>query len=297
MSETPAAVSTPSMLLQALRACGVAHGDTLMVHSSLKSFGTFDGGPKAVIDALLEAVGPAGHVVMPALTATYVSLPKTDGLAFHPARTPSRVGAITELFRKRKDAVRSGHPTHSLACIGPRAAAWMAGHGVETTTFGGWDGAYAHYVRADGGPSKLVFLGVTMVCNTTLHAVEEWLGLPYMAEAMARVEDDAGTAREVRVTQAPLGPRGFYKPQDRHHLHMARTGRIRQAACGPASVSVLDARACVAETVRQELATPGALLKDSPDCEFSTKGRAAILTMQDEVRARADEIRRRGLSE
>lgn len=288
---------TKADLVQALKASGIVPGDTLMVHSSLKSFGSFDGGPEALIDGLLEAAGPDGHVAMPTLTATYVNLPGASGLAFHKARTPSRVGAVTDVFWRRPEAVRSGGLTHSVACIGPNAAAWMAAHGPETTTFGGWDGPYAHYVRAEGRPSKLVFLGVTPVCNTTLHAVEEWLGLPYLASAEALQELEDGRQVAVPVTHAPLGPRGFYKIHDRHHAQMEATGRIRRVSCGPATVAVMDARACVAETIRQELASPGALLRDRPDCEFSTKGRAACLTMQDELRARAQEIRARGLCE
>jgi hypothetical protein len=43
---------------------GLKKGDTVGVHSSLSSFGYVDGGADAVIDALLETVGPRGNVVM-----------------------------------------------------------------------------------------------------------------------------------------------------------------------------------------------------------------------------------------
>ncbi len=47
------------------RAIGVAPGDTLRAHSSYKSFGGVEGGPQAVIDALLEVLTPEGTLIMP----------------------------------------------------------------------------------------------------------------------------------------------------------------------------------------------------------------------------------------
>src|SRR5437764_575975 len=97
----------------ALRQAGVQRGDTLMCHSSMKSFGHVDGGPDAVIDALLDMVGPDGHVLMPTLTSTYAG---TGGelsvYAFNPKTTPSRVGKLTDTFWRRSNAVRSQHATH-----------------------------------------------------------------------------------------------------------------------------------------------------------------------------------------
>ena len=287
-------VVTRKEITAALGSAGVASGDTLMVHTSFKSFGSVEGGPEAVIDAVLDAVGLQGHVVMPTLTSTYVpEVRSVSGLVFNPRTTPSRVGVITDLFWRRPQAVRSAHPTHSVACIGPRAAAWMAGHD-RSTTFD-WDGPYGAYVKADGGPSKLVFLGVKMVCNTTLHAVEDWLKLPYMAVSKAMVEVD-GVPRQVEVSAAPHGCRGFYQAHDRHHQKMEATGLMRRARAGAADISVLDARACVAETMRQELETPGALLCVRPNCLFCTEGRSRIVPIQEEIRVRAAEVRARGLS-
>lgn len=152
-----------------------------------------------------------------------------------------------------------------------------------------WDTAYGRYVRAEGRASKLVFLGVTMVCNTTLHAVEDWLALPYMATSKAVVDvNDVPT--EVTVTMAPHGCRGFYKASDRHHKLMEETGLIRRSTCGTATISVINARECVAETVRQELKEPGALLCVRPNCPFCTEGRSKILAVQKEIRARAEAV-------
>ena len=46
---------------------GIRDGDTIVVHSSLKSFGQVEGGADTVINALTEAVGSEGTVVVPTL--------------------------------------------------------------------------------------------------------------------------------------------------------------------------------------------------------------------------------------
>jgi len=291
----PESTVKKSDLVASLRALGVVPGQTLMAHSSLSAFGSFDGGAEGVIDALLEAVGPQGHVVMPSLTATFKGGGKDImGFAFNPKVTPSRVGKITDLFWRRPNAARSAHPTHSIACIGPKAAEWMAGHD-KTSTFG-WDGPYAKYVKSDGAPCTIVFLGVFPNCNTTLHAIEDWLDLPYMGDETAIVEVN-GQPKEVKVTKSPMGCRGFYRKEDRHHKLMEQRGIQKSVPCGPTVIRALPARACVAETIRQELETPGALLCLRTDCKFCTEGRSQIVTIVTEVRARANEIKARGLSD
>ena len=113
-----------------LRSVGIVPGDTVMFHSSLSSMGTVVGGPDTVIDGFLDAVGPTGTVAVPTLCNWK---PEEQRLVFprwDPRTTPSYVGIISETFRKRPEAVRSDHATHSVAAIGARAAELTADHGA-----------------------------------------------------------------------------------------------------------------------------------------------------------------------
>ena len=56
---------TKDNIIKGLTSVGLNQGNVVLVHSSLSSFGYVEGGADAVIDALLETVGPAGTVVVP----------------------------------------------------------------------------------------------------------------------------------------------------------------------------------------------------------------------------------------
>ena len=90
-----------------------------MVHSSLSSLGTVEGGAETVMEALLQALGNEGTLVVPTFTDEVVA--RYNGFVFDVSNTPSYVGAITEAARARPDALRSHHPWHSVSAIGPMA--------------------------------------------------------------------------------------------------------------------------------------------------------------------------------
>ena len=122
-----------------LRKLGLKNGAIVGVHSSLSSLGYVDGGADAVIEALLEVVGQKGTIVMPTHSTNIVKVERTPEeiamgvtwlykiLPYDPKETPCSTGTIPETFRKRKGAIRSSHPTHSLAAIGPKAEELIEG--------------------------------------------------------------------------------------------------------------------------------------------------------------------------
>jgi aminoglycoside N3'-acetyltransferase len=121
----------------ALRAVGVEEGDTVLVQSRMSAFGSFERGPETVIDAFESVIGPDGLIAMAAFPLTG---PAIEHLARQPtfdARTaPSRMGAISEAFRRRPGTARSLHPTHSIVASGRGAEDLVTGHELTDTAFG-----------------------------------------------------------------------------------------------------------------------------------------------------------------
>ena len=155
-------------ILFSLDLMDIKKGDVLLVHSSLSSIGWVEGGTETVIDALLEAVGESGTVVMSTLTGW--SKP------FDVQNSPSAVGEISESFRLRKNALRSLHPVHSVAAVGRYAKEITSGH--EHCETGCGSGTPYLKIRDLGG--KVLLLGVDMDRNTAMHCLEEEINAVYL---------------------------------------------------------------------------------------------------------------------
>lgn len=172
MTGSDPAVSLPA-LADAFQAVGVRAGATLLVHSSLSSLGWVEGGATTVVDALTAVLGASGTLVVPTLTFDTVSARQP---VFHETLTPSIVGRITEELRLRDDAVRSLHPTHSVAAVGPGAASLVEGHHR-------WDTPCAPgspFGRLVERGAQVLMIGVGLESFTLMHAFEEWAGVPWL---------------------------------------------------------------------------------------------------------------------
>jgi aminoglycoside 3-N-acetyltransferase len=243
---------------------GLDRGDVVFFHSSMKALGWVQGGADAVIDAFLDAVGPEGLVIVPTLSWTF-AYGELARHAFDPTETPARVGKIPDTLWRRPNAFRSAHPTHSIAAIGRRAEELVAGHD-RTSTFGK-DGPYRRYV--DWG-AKILFLGVDLRSNTTLHAIEDWLDLPYLEVVKATVKGSDGKPKIVEVTKSPGGHRDFYRNGSKVERLLERAGIIRRGKVGAADTRWMASQEMVDVVVKGIYEEPTLLLCDREDCEFCT---------------------------
>ncbi len=99
---------------QSFSEIGIQPGDIVYVASFLAILGNRKNLAEETINALLDAVGPDGTIVMPAFNFGFC-----HGETFDRETTESTSGVLTEVFRKRPEAKRTIHPPyHSLAVIG-----------------------------------------------------------------------------------------------------------------------------------------------------------------------------------
>ena len=170
------------------REIGLQSGDVALVHSSLSSMGWVEGGAATVIDAFLNVLDPEqGTLVLPTLC-------QADGdrrfETWDIERSPSDVGRITETGRLHPDAIRSDHPTHSVAAIGAQAEEITAGHatahgrpspwGPAAFGFGSpWQWLYDH-------DAHYLFLGTSTSCNTLAHFAQA----EFVRRVLEEVPDD-----------------------------------------------------------------------------------------------------------
>lgn len=157
-------------LVRDLRRLGVPRGGLLMVHSSLRSLGHVNGGADAVLEALLETLGPDGTLVLPAFT---YPLSRDPDFVFDPVHTPSLMGAISDAGRRHPRARRSLHLWHSVAAIGPLAETIVTSGGESA-----WDiDSPMRQIRDRDG--QYLLLGVPYQNLTAVHVSEIELQVPY----------------------------------------------------------------------------------------------------------------------
>lgn len=163
---------TPEDFLQALRKVGIRPGDTVMAHSSYASFEGFTGGVSDVIQKLQEAVGESGTLLQPTMPFSGRALDYArSGQVTDVRKTPSKMGLLTELFRRRADVIRSVHPTHPIAAWGRNAAAMTSDHYKSLTPCGAGS-PFHRLLEADG---KTLLAGVDINSMTFFHYIEERL--------------------------------------------------------------------------------------------------------------------------
>jgi len=200
-------------LTRDLHRLGVRPADTLLVHSSLASLGWVVGGQVAVVQALLDALGPDGTLVVPAQTGDnsdpkdWVRPPVPEAWwpvirdhmpAFDPALTPTRsMGVIAEAVRTWPGARRSDHPVTSFAAVGRLAEEITAVHDLDCQMGERSPLAVLERVGARG-----LLLGVDWDVCTSFHLAEYRVpGLARTAHGAAiRVPAAAGSTARAWVT-------------------------------------------------------------------------------------------------
>ena len=170
-------------ILDAFRQLGISDGQCVMVHTSLSSLGFVCGGAQVVIEALLEAVGREGTIMMP--TQSWKNLDPTAGVhweepeawwlvirdhwpAYDKNVTPTNtMGAVAEMFRKWPGTQRSNHPARSVAAWGKYAGYLTADH--DLSNIFGEGSPVGKLYELDG---YVLLIGVGYDKNTSLHLAD-----------------------------------------------------------------------------------------------------------------------------
>lgn len=190
-------IITKEIIINGLKKLGLKQGDTVLVHSSLSSFGYVDGGADTVVDALLETVGKEGTVLVPTLTGSE-KLSAENPPVFDVCNAICWTGKIPETLRKRATAIRSLHPTHSVAAIGAKAKYFTDDH-EKCVTPCGHNSPYHKLAKAGG---YVLFLGVDLCCCTLFHTAEEFADVDYVCQnewVTATMVDYKGIEHKIKI--------------------------------------------------------------------------------------------------
>jgi len=239
----------------AFKELGIGPGDTMLIHSSLRSFGKLENGAQTVIDAAEELLGPEGTLVLPTLCQKDF---RNSYRTWHMDK-PSDVGWLTEYFRHLPGVLRSDQATHSVAARG-RLAHELT---FEHTARGPHLCPFGEYAFADSSPweklrqmdAHIVFIGVDMTYNTMKHLIEG----RYLETLLERIGDpgkrESLKSRLMTFETYEQGLWPFYSGS-RMDNALDEAGLMSHADCGKAHLRRVSAKGSSEFALRALLAGP-----------------------------------------
>lgn len=239
-------------LTSQLRALGLGSGRDVMVHASLRRLGPVPGGASAVVDAVMDAIGPDGTMLM--------MIAADDSVPFDRLTSPADPdnGALAEAFRTHAGVEVNDHPACRFAALGPASAELLRPQPLHD-----YYGAGSPLERLVARRGAVLRLGADLDTVTLTHHAEHLARLPYKRRV---------TRRYVRADTGPVDidgiddsdgiaewAHGDYFPQIL--VDFLATGAARVGPVGGCTAELFDAAAFVESAVRwieRELATASA---------------------------------------
>jgi aminoglycoside N3'-acetyltransferase len=175
---------TGATLVGQLASLGVLRGGVLLAHTAFRAVRPVEGGIDGLIDALQEAIGPEGTLVMPSWGGERHEV-------FDPERTEpdEDLGAVPRVFWRRPGVRRSDH-LQAFAAIGPHAEEVLRDplplppHMPESPVG-----------RVHDLDGQVLLLGVSHDANTTIHLAELIADVPYRVKKSCTVVRDGVPTR------------------------------------------------------------------------------------------------------
>lgn len=246
-----APVLSRATVARQLRELGVREGGVLLVHTSYRLVHPVEGGPMGLMEALREALGRSGTLVLPSWSAA-------DDEPFDPAATQAAtdLGVMADMFWRQPGVLRSRH-SFACAAVGPAAA-----HIVSDPLPLPPHAPASPVGRVHELDGQVLLLGVGHEANTTLHLAEVCAGVPY------------GVARHCTVLEEGRAVRVEYRENDHCCERFAQAdawlrerGLQAEGPVGHAPARLMRARDLVAVAVGRLAHDPLVFLHgDESDC-------------------------------
>ena len=231
---------TKKDIFDMLASLGIRSDDKLTMHISLRAVGKAENGADGIIDAFCEYLSN-GLFIIP--THTWATVTRENPFFDVKSSMPC-IGTLPTVAAKRPDAVRSLHPTHSVAVFGKGAEDWVKGEEYSSTPASP-TGALGR-LYDEGG--KILLVGVGHERNTYLHVADEILNLPNRLDPdgfVITITDKNGNTIKSnpfhphKVIGVPIGCSEYY-PNYKKALEYF--GAVKYSSLGNATVTLCDAK-------------------------------------------------------
>ncbi len=152
-----------------LQELNIEKGKIVTVHTSLRAIGEIDGGGETLLNALIDCFTKGGGLLC-------VPTHTWNSDVYDLRKAESCIGVLPRLAAAHPEALRTLHPTHSMAVFGEkeRAEAFVYEECFADSPANP-KGCYGKIYENDG---YVLLIGVGQDKNTYLHCVEEMLDVP-----------------------------------------------------------------------------------------------------------------------
>ena len=148
---------------------GIKQGDTVLIHSNISSIlryflrQKYECTPENIFDSIMSQIGSDGTLLLPTFNFEFC-----EGVEFHIHKTTSQMGLLSEYCRRRKDAVRTGHPVYSFCVFGKMSEKFK---NLKNRSGYGEDSPFSEILKANG---KVLIINLPDQNSMTFyHFVEE----------------------------------------------------------------------------------------------------------------------------
>lgn len=160
---------TKSQIIKQLEKFRHIKGKIVTVHTSLKAVGEIEDGGETLLDALIEFFACDGGLLC-------VPTHTWNSDIYDRRKAESCIGVLPRLAAAHPKAVRTLHPTHSMAVFGDKQLVESFVENEATAdTPANPKGCYGKLLSQDG---YVLLIGVGQEKNTFIHCVEEMLNVP-----------------------------------------------------------------------------------------------------------------------
>ncbi len=253
-------MTSKAQVTRQLQDLGIEEGDVLLLHTSFRSVRPVEGGPIGFIEAVSDALGPEGTLVMP-------SWSNSEDL-FDPGRSEvaADLGIVPPLFWRLPGVIRSDH-VHAFAARGPQASHILGDPVPLPPHIPASPVGRVH--ELDG---KVLLVGVNHDANTTIHLAEILGDAPY------RVTKECLVLRDGVPTRLEYGENDHCCARfDLADGWLDAAGLQRRGKLGNATARLVRSRTVV-DTVVERLRRDPLIFLHDPDtaCDECDEARASV---------------------
>ncbi len=208
----------------------VETGALLFVHSSLKFWNLTPAQAVELIEQLLHRVGPRGGILMPSFHWQGDARPPR-GTVYDVQKSPSKMGLISEMFRRWPGVARSDGCYVPVCAWGDRALPLVEGQAAVRHPFG--RGSTFRLAYDEG--ATILGLGVSLNTSSLAHLPDMELADRYPVSMFSEepfvgeIRDREGTSRMVETIVFRDGVRQLYQPSAMFKESPRLAGSLRRS--------------------------------------------------------------------